>query len=99
METVLSIEETQAREAKVKKSLLYISIFSILMLFGGLTSAYIVRQADGNWLQFDLPSIFWYSTGLLLLSSFTINLAIQSAKKNNYTQIKSYVLITMLLGI
>ena len=44
-------EEIELRE-RVNRSLLYIAIFSSVMLFAGLTSAYIVRQADGNWLQF-----------------------------------------------
>jgi cytochrome c oxidase subunit 3 len=31
------------------KIFLWIAIVSIIMLFAGLTSAYIVRQAEGNW--------------------------------------------------
>ena len=37
---------------KTYKQLLWIGIGSIVMFFGGLTSAYIVRQAEGNWLEF-----------------------------------------------
>jgi cytochrome c oxidase subunit 3 len=99
MEETLSIEETLARQGKVKRSLLYISIFSILMLFAGLTSGYIVRQADGNWMEFELPAMFWISTGLILLSSLTMNFAVQSTKKNNFSGVKTYLLITILLGI
>lgn len=96
---MLTVEETLERQVKVRKSLLYISIFSILMLFGGLTSAYIVRQADGDWLQFDLPGMFWYSTGIILLSSLSMNLALTAAKRNEFAKIKNYLIITLLLGI
>jgi cytochrome c oxidase subunit 3 len=96
---MLTIEETLERQVKVKKGLLYISIFSILMLFAGLTSAYIVRQADGDWLVFDLPALFWYSTGIILLSSLTINLALQAARKNQFEKIKQMLIATLVLGI
>ncbi len=74
-------EEIELRE-RVNRSLLYIGIFSSVMLFAGLTSAYIVRQADGNWLQFTLPSMFWVSTGLILASSASVNWALIAAKKD-----------------
>ena len=45
---------------------------SIVMMFAGLTSAYIVKKSQANWLDFDLPNIFLVSTGVILLSSFTI---------------------------
>lgn len=99
MENRLTISETLERQTKVRRSLLYISMFSILMLFAGLTSGYIVRQADGNWMQFDLPAIFWYSTGLILLSSFTMNMAVNAAKNNEQNSIKTYLLATIILGI
>lgn len=99
MEEILSIEETLARQGKVKRSLLYVTLFSILMLFAGLTSGYIVRQADGNWLEFELPAMFWISTGIILISSLTMSFAVNAAKKNNFTGVKAFLLITILLGI
>ena len=44
------------------KFLLIISCASIMMLFAGLTSAYIVRRAGGNWLEFRLPNLFFVNT-------------------------------------
>jgi cytochrome c oxidase subunit 3 len=69
------------------------------MLFAGLTSAYIVRQADGNWLQFTLPSMFWISTGLILASSASVNWALIAAKKDQSKQISYALGLTLLLGI
>jgi hypothetical protein len=91
-------EEIELRE-RVNRSLLYIGIFSSVMLFAGLTSAYIVRQADGNWLQFTLPSMFWVSTGLILASSASVNWALIAAKKDQYKQITYALGLTILLGI
>ena len=66
-----------------KKLALWIGIASIIMFFGGLTSAFIVRQAAGNWLEFPMPNQFYISTGLVILSSITIQLAYNGYKKQN----------------
>ena len=42
-------------QKKSLKQLLWIGIGAIVMFFAGLTSAYIVRKAEGNWLEFILP--------------------------------------------
>ena len=39
-----------------KKFSLWLLLLGILMLFSGLTSAYIVRKGDGNWFDFEIPS-------------------------------------------
>jgi hypothetical protein len=33
-----------------------------VMFFAALTSGYIVRQAEGNWKFFEVPSVFYIST-------------------------------------
>jgi len=71
-----------------KKFVLWLFMVSIIMLFAGLTSAYIVRRLEGNWLQFELPGIFWVNTLVLLLSSATIHWAYLSAKRNNLNDLK-----------
>jgi cytochrome c oxidase subunit 3 len=82
-----------------KKFLLWMFMVSIVMIFASLTSAYIVRQAEGNWLAFELPSILWYSTLILLLSSATAHLAYRSAKHDNIGALKIYLSISVILGI
>ena len=44
---------------KVAKPMLWISMASMAMVFAGLTSAYVVRKAEGNWLDFDFP--IWFT--------------------------------------
>ena len=68
---------------------MWIGLASIVMMFSGLTSAYIVRHAAGNWEYFKLPGIFGISTLVILLSSASLYLAYRAAKENDkrkYTQ-------------
>lgn len=82
-----------------KRFLLWMFMVSIVMIFASLTSAYIVRQAEGNWLVFDLPSILWYSTVLLVLSSVAAQLAYRAAKFDNIGALRGYLSLTLILGI
>lgn len=99
MDSTMKISEDLVLKEKVSKNLLYVGIFSIVMLFAGLTSAYIVRQADGQWLRFTLPVMFWVSSGIILVSSITMHWAVISVRKNKLTQLTQAVGVTLLLGI
>jgi cytochrome c oxidase subunit III len=81
-----------------KKMILWLFIVTIVMLFAAFTSAYIVRKADGEWLLFSLPSIFAYSTGIILLSSITMQWAYSLLKKDQVQQAKVLVAATFALG-
>lgn len=82
-----------------KKFALWLFIVTVVMIFAALTSAYIVRQSEGNWLEFDLPEIFWYSSGIIVLSSLTFHWAYISAKNDNLQNLRIGMVITFLLGI
>jgi cytochrome c oxidase subunit 3 len=97
--SALGISESQLKKEVVNKNMLYIGIFSILMLFAGLTSAYIVAQGDGRWIEFELPFMFWVSSGIILISSASMNWALISVKTNNYRNLKTALLITIFLGL
>jgi len=92
-------EFQKTKRKKVAKPLLWVSMISIVMLFAGLTSAVIVRKGDGNWLNFDLPSAFTWSTIVIAVSSISMILAIKFAKSDNSSGIKWMTIITLLLGI
>lgn len=81
-----------------QKFALWLFIVSIIMLFAAFTSAYIVRRAEGNWLEFDLPNLFWANTIILLLSSATMHWSLILAKKDNIDLLKVAVVITSVLG-
>jgi len=81
------------------KFILWLFVVSIIMLFASQTSAYLVRRAEGNWLEFEMPRIFWYSTGVLLVSSLAMQTAYYAAKKDNFRLLKIAISITFVLGL
>ncbi len=95
----LNYNEKQEIRNKTAKPMLYIAIGSMVMLFGGLTSAYVVRHAEGNWLKFEMPQAFYFSTALILLSSLFINMAVSAAKKDNFAGVQRALGITFFLGL
>lgn len=82
-----------------KKFILWLFIVSIVMLFASQTSAYLVRRAEGNWLEFKMPVIFTYSTAVLMLSSISMHWAYYSAKKDNFSNLKIAISVTFVLGL
>ena len=95
----ISLEEKQDIKRKAFKPMLYLAIISMCMIFGGLTSAYLVRSGDPGWMKFELPNIFYISTLVIIVSSFTLMFAVQSAKKDNLSGVKLGMLLTLVLGI
>lgn len=81
------------------KFTLWIGIASIIMLFAGLTSAYIVKRAQSNWLEFNLPHEFWFSTLVIVLSSLTIHLSVKAFKNNERKRFRFLLLVTCILGL
>lgn len=82
-----------------KKFALWLFMASVLMLFASWTSAYIVRQAEGNWLFFDLPTTFYYSTLIIGLSSVTMQLGYFAAKRDLTDRVRTLVLATAIMGV
>jgi cytochrome c oxidase subunit III len=78
---------------------LWIGMASMLMLFGAFTSAYLVKQGAGNWLQFSMPVIFYISTGVIILSSIVLHMGYNAYKDRAFSKYKSYLLISTFLGL
>ncbi len=90
--------ELKAAQRKAAKPLLWVAIVSMVMIFAALTSAYIVRADNGNWLLFNLPDVFFMSTAIIITSSITMFLALRMAKKNNKKGMVIGLLATLFLG-
>ena len=99
MEMAIENQPQEKPKIATEKVLLAIGIGSIVMLFAGLTSGYIVRQAEGNWKFFELPSVFYISSIIILISSFTMQMAVRAVKKDELAQVKTFLLITLGLGL
>lgn len=82
-----------------KKFALWLFMASVVMLFASWTSAYIVKQAEGKWLFFELPATFTYSTIIIVISSITMQWAYFAARKNDTGRIRNLVLATAVLGV
>jgi cytochrome c oxidase subunit III len=82
-----------------RKFVLWLFLVSITMMFAALTSAYMVRKSEGNWLHFDLPDQFWISSLVIIVSSLTMHFALKAAKKDEFSQLKILMGLTVLLGI
>ncbi|MFD2514293.1 heme-copper oxidase subunit III [Pontibacter locisalis] len=78
---------------------LWLIIISIIMMFAAFTSAYIVRREEGNWLEFDLPTVLLINTVIIIASSITMHWAYESAKKDNLQHLKLALVLTAGLGI
>ena len=89
----------EVQKKKAAKPLLSISMVSMAMVFAGLTSAYVVRKAEGNWLDFDFPIWFYISTAVILTSSLTIHLAKKLVKRGNNSSATKVMGLTFLLGV
>ncbi len=92
------VGDQNRRKVHPHKFTLWVAMASILMMFAGFTSAYIVKRSDTNWLEFKLPPVFWYSTVVILLSSLTVQLAVVSFKNRNMARYRSLITITAVLG-
>lgn len=89
----------QRKKIHPHKFTLWIAIGSITMMFAGLTSAYIIKRNQPNWLEFDLPNIFWYSTAAIVISSITIWLARRAFNDHEMAKYRKMLVATFLLGI
>lgn len=97
---VLAEQEIYEKKRKTFKMLLMFAMISIIMIFAGLTSAFVVSKARPDWLKdLVLPTSFTISTLVLICSSITMYLAEQSIKKNNQQGTKLFLLLTFALGL
>ncbi|MHA4810142.1 cytochrome c oxidase subunit 3 [Flavitalea flava] len=89
----------QRKKIHPHKFTLWVALGSIIMMFAGLTSAYIVKREQPGWTSFQIPMAFWYSTGVILLSSLTIQMALKSFKEREMLRYRNLITLTTLLGI
>ncbi len=89
----------QRKKIHPHKFTLWVGIGSLVMMFAGLTSAYIVKRNQANWQTFELPQLFWYSTVAIVLSSITIYLAQQAFKQREMQKYRRLLVVTLILGV
>lgn len=81
------------------KFIIWLFIISIIMLFAAFTSAYLVRRAEGNWTEFEIPVIFYVSTAVLLLSSVSMHFSVKAARKGDTGVLRKWITVTTIGGL
>jgi cytochrome c oxidase subunit III len=79
--------------------LVWIFMISISMIFVSLISAYIVKKGQPGGFNVELPSMFYYSSVVVILSSIFKQLSYFSAKKDNFQLLKVYLGLSFLFGL
>ncbi len=88
------------KDGRAKKMMLWFGIVSLLMAFAGWTSAYIVSSSREDWLSdLELPSSFFISTCVIIISSITYILARRAIQKDNKSTCTKLLWVTLALGI
>jgi len=93
------VSNQQRNRMHPHKFTLWVAIGSIIMMFAGLTSAFIVKSNQTNWVPVSIPKVFWISTAVIIISSITIQVALRSFKQREMGQYRILVGTTFLLGI
>lgn len=89
----------QNKKIHPHKFTLWVGIAAIIMMFAGLTSAYIVKRDQPAWTSFVMPIAFYYSLAVILISSVTIFLAGKSFRERRMVRYRKLVGATAILGV
>ena len=77
----------------------WILLGTIVMLFGGLSSAYIVLRGVPDWQSIEVPQILWLNTAILLASSATIEGARRSLRHSRIGAMNSWLVASGVFGV
>ena len=96
---MVAVMKAQKQREHPLKYIMWVTCASIVMMFAGLSSAFIVKRNQANWVSFDIPLIFYYSTAVIIISSVTIILAKKAFVNRNISKYKMWLFVSMILGI
>ena len=77
----------------------WVLLTAVIMLFAGLSSAYIVLRGAPEWQNITVPRIVWGSTLVLLASSIAIEFARRALQRNDSSGLRQWMAVTGILGI
>jgi cytochrome c oxidase subunit III len=92
------VSNQQRKRIHPHKFTMWVAIGSIVMMFAGLTSAFIVKSNQTSWVPVTIPMVFWISTAVIIASSITIQLALRSFKQRGMNQYRGLIALTLVLG-
>jgi len=92
-------ELTPEVREQMKRNLVYVAIFSIIMFFAGFASGYIVSSGGSFWVKYNFPPAFYISTACIGVSSLILQIFVYRVKKGKYGFVKLGVFLTFLFGV
>ncbi len=78
--------------------MVWLGIASSVLVFTMLLVTYVVRRAGSDWVNVKLPTVFLVSTAVILLSSFTLNNAVQAFRHERFSNYRTNLGTTLVLG-
>ncbi|MDB5009471.1 MAG: heme-copper oxidase subunit [Mucilaginibacter sp.] len=94
------IQQEDKLNLGAKKFNMWIFVFTSFMFFAALTSGFIVYSGGrGHGIHLILPHAFIYSTICILLSSVTLFVASNAAKRLQFAKQRLYLGLTLLFGV
>lgn len=99
MSMTMTAQEHKERTARSYKLLLLFAMGSMLMMFAGIVSAFVVSKSREDWMQdFEFPMPFYLSTATIILCSVTFHLAKKAIQKDNRKLTTNLLLLTLVFG-
>lgn len=92
-------EATSEVKLRTKKMMMWLIIFAVVMLFGGITSALIVLKGKIMWMHVQVPSVFWGSIVAIVLSSITMWMGVKSLRVGDIKKTMLMVALTFVMGV
>jgi cytochrome c oxidase subunit III len=77
----------------------WVLLTAIIMLFAGLSSAYIVLHGVPEWQNITVPRIVWANTLVLFASSIAIEFARQAVRRNQPAAVRQWMAVSGILGV
>ena len=94
------MKENDTINSKSKKMMLWAGMISMTMTFAGLTSAYVVSSQRPDWnIEFNFPSLFYWSTVVIILSSFTFWVSKKMIRKGELQKVNLMLFLTLILAV
>jgi cytochrome c oxidase subunit 3 len=78
---------------------MWVVIAAIVMMFAALSSAYIILSVGTERRSVSMPRMFYLSTGVIALSSWTIEKAKRSLTRGDKASYSRWIITTLVLGL
>jgi cytochrome c oxidase subunit III len=94
-----SLPEFLTRPREPYQFMLYLGLGGSGLLFLMFSVLYTLRKGTPGWVSFELPTIFWISTLLIIASSATLHFANQAFRHDKFKAYRWQLAMTLDFGI